>query len=79
MRAIVQPAKPLADSPSDPDAFADELITFCRDRIAHYKCPTTVAIVDTLPRLPTGKIARRLLDDWIRAPFAQDELSRTGT
>ncbi|HZM30633.1 MAG TPA: acyl-CoA synthetase, partial [Acidimicrobiales bacterium] len=33
VRAIVQPVEP----PSDPDAFADELITFCRDRIAHYK------------------------------------------
>ncbi len=57
VRAIVQPAA----SPADPDAFARELIEFCRDRIAHYKCPRTVRFVDELPRLPTGKIARRLL------------------
>jgi acyl-CoA synthetase (AMP-forming)/AMP-acid ligase II len=57
VRAIVQPAEP----PADPDAFAEELMTFCRDRIAHYKCPRTVVFVDELPRLLTGKIARRLL------------------
>jgi acyl-CoA synthetase (AMP-forming)/AMP-acid ligase II len=61
VRAIVQPVEPLADSQVDPDAFADELITFCRERIAHYKCPRSVVFVDELPRLPTGKIARRLL------------------
>ena len=38
-----------------------QLIEFCRDRIAHYKCPRSVRFVDELPRLPTGKIARRLL------------------
>jgi acyl-CoA synthetase (AMP-forming)/AMP-acid ligase II len=75
VRAVVQ----LESAPGDADAKAQELITFCRDRIAHYKCPTTVALVDTLPRLPTGKIARRLLHDWIRAPFAPDELSRSGS
>ena len=57
VRAIVQPTT----SPADPDAFASELIEFCRDRIAHYKCPRSVLFVDELPRLPTGKIARRLL------------------
>jgi acyl-CoA synthetase (AMP-forming)/AMP-acid ligase II len=75
VRAVVQ----LEHAPDDPDATAKELIDYCRDRIAHYKCPTTVAIVETLPRLPTGKLARRLLDDWIRSPFEPGELSRTGS
>ena len=57
VRAIVQPADPAADR----DALAAELIAFCRDRIAHYKCPRSVVFVDELPRLPTGKVARRLL------------------
>jgi acyl-CoA synthetase (AMP-forming)/AMP-acid ligase II len=59
VRAIVQPTEP----PTAPDAFADELIAFCRDRIAHYKCPRSVVFVDELPRLLTGKIARRLLPE----------------
>ncbi len=29
-----------------------------RARIAHYKCPTSVDFVDTLPRLPTGKLRK---------------------
>ena len=63
VRAVVQPAEPAADL----DAFADELIAFCRDRIAHFKCPRSVVFVDELPRLPTGKIARRLLPAELKA------------
>lgn len=40
---------------------ADELIGFIRDRLAHYKCPTAVEIVDALPRNPSGKILKRSL------------------
>jgi fatty-acyl-CoA synthase len=56
VRAVVQPA---GDNRND--ALAGELIAFCRERIAHFKCPTSVVFVDALPRLPTGKLARRLL------------------
>ncbi|MFF4256574.1 long-chain-fatty-acid--CoA ligase [Streptomyces sp. NPDC001663] len=38
-----------------------ELITFSRDRLAHYKCPTSIASVMALPRNPTGKILKREL------------------
>lgn len=66
VRVVVQPAPDAV-----PDATtASELIDFCRDRIAHYKCPTSVAFVDSLPRLPTGKLAKRLLEDWVRQPAA---------
>jgi long-chain acyl-CoA synthetase len=43
------------------DALAAELIAFCRDRLAHYKCPRTVEFVDHLPRQDNGKIYKRLL------------------
>jgi fatty-acyl-CoA synthase len=43
------------------DALAEELIGFCRDRLSHFKCPRTVRFVDELPRLPTGKLLKRLL------------------
>ena len=40
----------------------DEVITFCRERLAHYKCPTRVVIRDEpLPLNPTGKVLRREL------------------
>ena len=38
-----------------------ELIAFCRERMAHFKCPRTVEIRDALPRTATGKIQKYLL------------------
>ena len=40
-----------------------EVIAFCRDRLAHYKCPTLIEVVEELPRNPAGKVLRRLLRD----------------
>jgi len=42
---------------------ADELIAHCRGALAGYKCPRSIDFVDELPRLPTGKLATRLLRD----------------
>jgi len=36
----------------------EELIAFCRERLAHYKCPTSVDEVEALPRNPSGKILK---------------------
>ncbi len=36
-----------------------ELITFCRSRLAHYKCPHSVEFLDILPKTGTGKILKR--------------------
>jgi acyl-CoA synthetase (AMP-forming)/AMP-acid ligase II len=38
-----------------------ELIDYCREHIAHYKCPRSVEFVDELPRTETGKMAKRKL------------------
>jgi acyl-CoA synthetase (AMP-forming)/AMP-acid ligase II len=38
-----------------------DLIQFMRARIAHYKCPTTVEFVDSLPRNATGKVLKHVL------------------
>ncbi|MGW5417090.1 AMP-binding protein [Actinomadura geliboluensis] len=38
-----------------------EVIAFCRERLAHYKCPTRVDLVDALPRTPSGKVLKRSL------------------
>ncbi|MER7180740.1 AMP-binding protein [Streptomyces hyaluromycini] len=39
----------------------DALIVFCKERLAAYKYPRVVEIVDELPRSPAGKILRREL------------------
>jgi acyl-CoA synthetase (AMP-forming)/AMP-acid ligase II len=59
VHAVVQPAVPGAGTPE----LASELIDFCRSRIAHYKAPRSVSFEDELPRLPSGKMLRRLLMD----------------
>jgi acyl-CoA synthetase (AMP-forming)/AMP-acid ligase II len=38
-----------------------ELIGYCRDRLAHYKCPKSVDFVDSLPRSETGKLFKKEL------------------
>jgi acyl-CoA synthetase (AMP-forming)/AMP-acid ligase II len=53
-KAVVVPAADGAPEPA-------ELIAFARERLAHYKCPTSVEVVDALPRNPTGKILKREL------------------
>jgi len=42
---------------------AQELIAFCRLHLAHLKCPRSVDFAAELPRLPTGKLYKRLLRD----------------
>ena len=41
------------------DATEKELITHCRSSLSDFKCPTTIYIVETIPRTATGKIQRR--------------------
>jgi acyl-CoA synthetase (AMP-forming)/AMP-acid ligase II len=38
-----------------------DLIAFCRQRLAGYKTPKSVDVVDVLPRNPTGKVLKREL------------------
>jgi long-chain acyl-CoA synthetase len=59
VKAVVQPMpgiRPSAD-------FAEELIAFCRRHLAHIKCPRSIDFEQELPRLPTGKLYKRLLRD----------------
>jgi long-chain acyl-CoA synthetase len=43
------------------DATEDEIISFCRERLADYKCPKTVRFVKDIPKGPTGKLLKREL------------------
>jgi long-chain acyl-CoA synthetase len=65
VKAVVVPA---------PGATVDStsVISFCRDKLAHFKCPTSVDFVDTLPRNPSGKVLKREL----REPYWRDRERR---
>ncbi|MCB1027667.1 MAG: AMP-binding protein, partial [Microthrixaceae bacterium] len=53
----------LMDGVEASDERAAELIAYCRERLADIKCPRSVDFTDELPRLPTGKLLKRLLKD----------------
>jgi len=38
-----------------------ELVEFCRNNLAHFKCPRSISFVESLPRTATGKIQKNLL------------------
>jgi long-chain acyl-CoA synthetase len=39
----------------------EELIAFCREHLADFKCPKTIHFVDDIPKGPTGKLLKREL------------------
>ena len=43
------------------EATAEEVITFCRARLAGYKCPKSVRFIAEMPKGPTGKVLKREL------------------
>jgi fatty-acyl-CoA synthase len=43
-------------------ATQEDIIAFCRERLAHYKCPRTV-VFGPLPKTSTGKIQKNVLRD----------------
>jgi len=38
-----------------------ELISYCKQRLADYKCPKSVQFVSDIPKGPTGKLLKREL------------------
>ncbi len=57
-----------------PGAGDDELLAWCRARLAGFKCPDRLVWVDALPRNPSGKVLRKQL----RTPYWQDRARRVG-
>jgi long-chain acyl-CoA synthetase len=59
VHAVVQPVDFDAAGPD----LERELLGFCRENLAHYKCPQAIDFDPELPRQPTGKLYKRLLRD----------------
>ena len=59
VKAVVQPLDDVEAS----DELATELVSFCRQHLAGFKVPRSVDFEAELPRLPTGKLYKRLLRD----------------
>jgi long-chain acyl-CoA synthetase len=59
VQAVVEPAPGVEPTP----ALARELTDYLRDHIAHYKVPRAIDFIEEMPRLPTGKLYKRVLRD----------------
>jgi long-chain acyl-CoA synthetase len=55
----------LAEGREASPALEQELIAFCRENLAHFKCPRSVDFVQELPRNDAGKVLRRV----VRKPY----------
>ena len=42
-------------------ASEDEILAFCRERLADYKCPKSIVFLEEIPKGPTGKLLKREL------------------
>ena len=63
VKAVVEPAAGVPASP----ALADEILAFCRDKLAKYKTPKSIDFIAEMPRDPNGKLYKRKLRDpyWV--------------
>jgi long-chain acyl-CoA synthetase len=59
VKAVIELAPDVAPEP----LLAEELLAFCRERAARYKCPRTIDFIERMPRDPNGKLYKRKLRD----------------
>lgn len=59
VKAVIEPAPGVVPSPQ----LAEEILAFCEERAAKYKCPRSIDFIDSLPRDPNGKLYKRKLRD----------------
>jgi acyl-CoA synthetase (AMP-forming)/AMP-acid ligase II len=63
VKAVVQPVDMEDAGPS----LEEELIEFCRSRLAKIKCPRSIDFEKELPRTPSGKLIKRILKERYKA------------
>jgi len=59
VKAVIEPAPGISAGPE----LADEIMAFCRERVAKFKCPKSIDFVEEMPRDPNGKLYKRKLRD----------------
>jgi long-chain acyl-CoA synthetase len=59
VKAVIQPIEGVAGGP----ALTDEILDFCRDKLAKYKTPRSIDYTQEMPRDPNGKLYKRKLRD----------------
>jgi long-chain acyl-CoA synthetase len=63
VKAVVEPAAGALPG----EALTEEILAFCRERLAKFKLPKSIDYTDEMPRDPNGKLYKRRLRDpyWV--------------
>jgi long-chain acyl-CoA synthetase len=59
VKAVIEPAPGVKPGPE----LAAEILEFCAQHMAKYKCPRSIDFIDAMPRDPNGKLYKRKLRD----------------
>ena len=59
VKAVVQLRDPSREGPQ----VVEEIVDYCRERLARFKCPRSVDFIAEMPRQPSGKLYKRKLRD----------------
>ncbi len=59
VKAVVEPAPGFSAG----EALGEELLAFCRERLAKFKLPRSIDFIEEMPRDPNGKLFKRRLRD----------------
>jgi len=59
VKAVIEPAPGVTPCP----ALAEELMLHARQKLAAYMIPRSIDFIAEMPRLPTGKLYKRVLRD----------------
>src|SRR6185295_6057230 len=59
VKAVVEPAHGIEAIPN----LAAEIIAYCQEKLAKFKCPKTIDFTAEMPRDPNGKLYKRKLRD----------------
>ena len=59
VKAVIQ----LADDVEGNESTAEDLLEYSREHLANYMVPRSIEFIEEMPRLPTGKLYKRLLRD----------------
>jgi acyl-CoA synthetase (AMP-forming)/AMP-acid ligase II len=56
----------------------EELLDFCHRHLARIKCPRSIDFEENMPRTPTGKLLKRLLQERYKPGGAKSQAAPAG-
>jgi acyl-CoA synthetase (AMP-forming)/AMP-acid ligase II len=62
--AVIEPTKPApGEEPLSADSLTAAISAYCKANLAAFKCPKRIILMENLPRLPNGKLLKRIIKE----------------